>query len=251
MYRRIGNREFFYAIPSVGRPENVPRMHELTGEATWIVRPQEEQAYRDAGAKEILYQTSLTHARNQGLNAAFAHSLPCLQSDDDAKSYGILDAGKRKQIPFQDFVREMFVAQETQATKLAGMLPVNNPFYAKRRVATRGFIIASIFLANPSEIGFDQEFKLKEDYDYTLQHLVAYGSVARCDWLLGDYQHYTNPGGCVETREAAGEQEAVARLKAKWGPVIRDNPRRPNEILLRWDREKYALWKRRQNQGNK
>jgi hypothetical protein len=45
--------------------------------------------------------------------------------------------------------------------------------------------------------------------------------------------HRANPGGAVAVRTPEVEQEAIAYLRGKWGDWIKDNPRRPNEILLR------------------
>ena len=99
-------------------------------------------------------------------------------------------------------------------------------------------------LTRDTALRFDKSMRLKEDYDYTLQHLAANGRVARLDWILPEYQHYTNEGGAVAYRSPDEEQKAIAHLKEKWGPVIADNPKRPNEILLKWDREKHAAFKR-------
>lgn len=246
MIRTIAGRKVFYAIPSKGRPGNVALMTALTGEATWIVCPEEEEAYRAAGATSILHQRSLVHARNTALNAATEAGVACLQSDDDAKAFRMLGTdGKAHDIGFERFVDVMMKTGELQNAKLVGMAPTNNPFYGKRKVKRDGFIIASIFLADTSDIRFDEQFLTKEDYDFTLQHLARFGAVARCDWLLGEYQHYTNAGGCVADRTGDREQQAATALKAKWPGVVIDHPRRPGEILLKWDAERYRMELRR------
>jgi len=75
---------------------------------------------------------------------------------------------------------------------------------------------------------------LKEDYDYTLQHLRAYGQVARLNRIMPTFRHRSNAGGAVAYRTPDLEVQAIAYLRAKWGDCIRPNTRRPHEVLLRW-----------------
>ena len=85
------------------------------------------------------------------------------------------------------------------------------------------------------------EMTLKEDYDYTLQHIARFGGVVRSNDLLAEYKHYSNTGGAVDVRNSVNEQLNIAYLKSKWGDAIRDNPRRPNEILLSLNKKKIAV----------
>lgn len=90
----------------------------------------------------------------------------------------------------------------------------------------------------PCHLWFDTGMTLKEDYDYTLAHLHDFGLVARVNGLLAHFLHRTNPGGAVAARTAELEQENIAYLRKKWGRVIADNPRRPNEILLKLPKQR-------------
>jgi predicted dienelactone hydrolase len=89
-----------------------------------------------------------------------------------------------------------------------------------------------MFYAEPSAPRFDTELKLKEDYDYTAQHIALHGVVARCDFIFASFKHRTNAGGAVAYRTPEVEQESIKRLQDKWGDAIRLNPRRENEILF-------------------
>jgi hypothetical protein len=117
--------------------------------------------------------------------------------------------------------------------KLAGVAPTSNPFYGSTTLKLRHFIVGDLMLAAPNPLRFDPAFALKEDYDYTCQHLARYGGVVRVDWILASFRHRTNKGGAVDVRTPELEQEAIVRLKEKWPDWIRDNPRRENEVLLR------------------
>lgn len=247
MIRQTPAGPVFIAVPSYQRPQNVQKMHELLGgEVTWVVRQDEEEAYRAKGATDFLYQTDLITARNAILAIGQTLNVPTLQSDDDLKGFKKIHMdGKTRPATAEEVYTEMLrVGQETGA-KLIGVPPTSNPFYGSQKVNTTGFIIASLMLTFPTDLRFDDGYKVKEDYDFTLQHLATYGAVARCDWLLAEYQHYTNAGGVVATRTDQSEAEAVTRLKEKWGPVIKDNPKHENEVLIKWDAEKYHAHKRK------
>lgn len=96
--------------------------------------------------------------------------------------------------------------------------------------------MGDFILVHPCKLFFDEQMKLKEDYDYTMAHIYEFGGVARCNAILAHFAHRSNAGGAVDFRTAEREQEAIAHLKKKWGAYIQDNPKRPNEILLKLPR---------------
>jgi hypothetical protein len=88
-----------------------------------------------------------------------------------------------------------------------------------------------LFFCKPNEIRFDEQLTLKEDYDFTLQHIQKYGTI-RYQKYLFTFQHYSNKGGAVDIRNDKEEQKNIMILKSKWGDKIRLNPKRKNEILI-------------------
>ena len=88
-----------------------------------------------------------------------------------------------------------------------------------------------MFFCKPNEIRFDEQLTLKEDYDFTLQHIQKYGTV-RYQKYLFTFQHYSNKGGAVDIRNDKEEQKNIMILKSKWGDKIRLNTKRKNEILI-------------------
>ena len=75
---------------------------------------------------------------------------------------------------------------------------------------------------------------LKEDYDYTCQHLARYGLVARCDLILAEFAHRSNAGGAVAYRTGERERDMIRHLMKKWPGKFRMNPKRANEVIMRW-----------------
>lgn len=239
------------AVFSTKRPKNVERMQALIGPATWYVGDGEEAAYRLAGASKVVASGGLCESRNAALQDAWKRKLPALIVSDDmtrcAEAF-VDDQGKKKARPIGivDVVDAMKEAMFETGAKLAGVAPTANPFYwtPGRDVKAHAFIVGDLNLVKPCDLLFDEDLRLKEDYDYTLQHLDRYGVVARCDNMLVTFVHRSNPGGAVDVRTPALEQATIAQLREKWGDAIRDNTRRPNEILLnlkRWKPKKSTL----------
>jgi hypothetical protein len=172
---------------------------------------------------------SLVGARNLALHHAFVHGHDCVQVSDDLKRIRALG---HDELTLGQAILRMDEALYETGLALAGCSPTDNLYFAKEGVATRKFIVGDLIMVRPTELRFDTNLRLKEDYDFTLQHWATYGGAARCDYIAPSFAHYTNAGGAVATRTAEREQECIAYLKAKWPGLIRDNPRRANEILL-------------------
>lgn len=228
------------AVISYRRSANIGPMSALIGNATWYVGKDEEQRYRNGGAEFVRASGDVISSRNAALEDAAKHKLPCLQISDDLVRLKqvVIVAGQKNQskpISFMAAVDLMMSALLETNAKLAGVAPTANPFFfnPKSVVSTNHFIVGDLMLIMPTKLRFDPQFQFKEDYDFTLQNLKAFGCVARYNGILAEFKHYTNKGGAVAFRTTAKEQVVIARLKAKWGDCISDNTKRPNEILLR------------------
>jgi len=57
---------------------------------------------------------------------------------------------------------------------------------------------------------------LKEDYDFTAQHLRTHGLVCRLNRLEVEAEHYTNGGGAVAYRDPMTEKKNIDRIMRKW-----------------------------------
>lgn len=232
-------------VLSAGRCGNVPAMSSLLEGLphAWLVPAAEVSEYQAAGATSVIAQDNphgITGARNQALaHARKERAGVCVQLSDDMRRVQRLgDDGKAHPYTAASAARDLAQALDETGYGYAGCSPTANAFYAKDRIHRAAFIVgdfSAIDVTRPP-LWFDEALPLKEDYDYTLQHYAWNGGVARCDWLLPTFRHRTNPGGAVAYRTAELEQEAIRILKTKWPAFVRDNPRRPNEILLRFPR---------------
>lgn len=230
------------AIISARRPAAVERMAPLLqgfSNFCWYVADAKDLAdYRAAGATSVCVGGPLTRARNAALDDAAGLHEDCVQISDDctglAWTANNLRAGVQP-ITLRQAVAHMGRALAQTGYWLAGAMPTANPFYAAPfKVQTQHFIVGDLIMVKcGSDLRFDTRLRLKEDYDFTCAHIRRYGGVARVGSLLASFDHRTNAGGAVSYRTAEAEQEAIALLKLKWGDWIKDNPKRPNEILLK------------------
>merc|ERR1719221_1668051 len=92
------------------------------------------------------------------------------------------------------------------------------------------FILGDFFVVDGGSITFDEQMRLKEDYDFTCSHIKGYGSVMRCNRMTLNVKHYNNGGGACTMRE----KRNIAILQNKWLGVFRLNPKRKNEVIMRW-----------------
>jgi hypothetical protein len=215
-------------------------MTDLIGDASWYVGAGESGDYSEAAS--VVESGGLCPSRNAALRDAWRHGAPCLQvSDDLRKVEKPVWSGSRGKyvgeiIAFSEAVRCLLAMGDLHRARLCGVAPTPNPFYfnPSRAVTTRAFIVGDLCLLFPCDLWWDERLRLKEDYDMTLQHVRRYRRVARCNGILATFLHRQNAGGAVSYRTAELERRTIAYLKAKWPDRIRDNPRRPNEVLLRF-----------------
>lgn len=203
----------------------------------WIVGKGEAGIYKSAGANRIVEGGNLIDSRNMALDLAFKREMNCVQLSDDLK--GVRRAHDKHsrnctKLTVAEAIELLSREIDKSEAKLAGVAPTSNPYFfnPKKPVRDAHFIVGDFIFIARSDPRFDTEMTLKEDYDFTLEHITQYGAVARCDFILAEFQHRTNAGGAVAYRTSKLEKKNIDYLKTKWGDLIKDNPRRPNEILL-------------------
>lgn len=225
----------YISIISSKRPERVAAMNQHAPMATWFVGKGEKQHYLNAGAANVIESGKLCESRNAALQQAFQMNLPCLQLSDDLKK--IKKAHSKTQteeVKLLNCVKEMASTGQKFGAKLCGVAPTSNPFFynPEKPFKNKAFIVGDMILVFPSDLRFDENMSLKEDYDFTLSHLRKYGKVLRFDNILAEFMHRSNKGGAVAYRTSDMEKKNIEYLKKKWGNAIRENPRRKDEILL-------------------
>ena len=227
---------FWIGVISSNRAGNVDKMHKILNfEPTWYVDKGEAKTY--TGTKNINESGGLCESRNELLKEAFKKKLICVQLSDDL--YNLKKAKNKKEkidISFFETLSIIEKSMDENCSFYGGCAPTDNAFYfnEEKPVSLDKFIVGDFILIKPCSIFFDENLKLKEDYDYTLQHLKKYGKVSRCNNILASFKHRTNKGGAVAFRTSELEQQTIKQLHEKWGDQIVLNPRRDNEIFMKY-----------------
>lgn len=230
------------AIISSHRAANVPKMEHVAADLNpvWYVGEGELGNYDHMGAGHVIEAGGLIEARNMALDNASGRDEVCIQISDDARKMAWAETTtKVSPLSLTEAVAKLEEALNTTGAQLAGAAPTANPFFSKARIHETAFIVGDfIGIAPGCPLRFDPKLTLKEDYDYTVQHLTEYGKVARVDQLMATFLHGTNRGGAVDYRTETIEDENIGYLMKKWPGCFRPNPRRPHEILLTWPAKK-------------
>lgn len=236
------DNRYWLSIISARRPDNVAKMTKMLGSATWYTDPESVSSYEAHGVT-VRATLGLSAARNLAIQDAEKHDATCVQLDDDLKWMAFVREGKKLVSENPHFVLANLVARLAESDfYLGGVSPTDNPYFTRKAVSTNLFVVGSCCaIKQGSGLWFDTNLRLKEDYDYTAQHIAKYGGVLRCDDLLASFSHYSNSGGAVDIRSDFEELTAIDYLLRKWPGWIKKHPRRRNEVLLRVPRRREVL----------
>lgn len=264
MVRELPNgHRVFQAVISANRSRNVRAIQSIAGDCSWFVPPGQGNNYHNSGATRTfeishpISEKALIYQRNAALEDAFDADLPCLQMDDDFYRIRHIPEdidppckwNKCPDLPWEDLLVRMtdrlFAAGDVY---FSGCTATPNPFFTSKRYTFNRFIQAGFTLTRPNPLRFDPQFPLKEDYDYTCQHLAKYEAILRHEDLLIMFKKTSN---VHLYRNDDLEREVVRRLRNKWSPsIIRPNSRNPEtEVILKWDEFTYHSYIREQQNG--
>lgn len=230
--------DYIITCISHNRHENIDNFINKVGTNNIIFFVKDEkdkELYLQNGAINVIVSGSLIDSRNASLEYCFKQNKTCIQLSDDIENIMINDfTGKRthQYINVVNVIDDIIINFNNSKYKFAGFPPTNNPFFALNIYDFNKFIVGDFILIKPNELRFDTALKLKEDYDYSLQHLKLYGGCIRYGKYLCSFKHYNNKGGAVDYRTVQLEQNTIKYLINKWGECIKMNPKRDNEILL-------------------
>lgn len=221
-------------VISAGRYDKLPFTKEQKEKYIFCVKNGEGGLYEKNGCKNVYQTGKLVESRNFALKNAFDKNVICVQLSDDLKKVTTnKNFQAKKQLNLDDALSEMVETfKKVKGVYLMGVPPTNNDFYAKNKISKNTFCIGDLLFVKPCELYFDESLTLKEDYDYTLEHLRKYGHCFRLQTYLFEFEHYKNKGGAVDYRNEQEEQKNIKYLISKWGDKIRLNPKRKNEILI-------------------
>jgi hypothetical protein len=220
-------------VISAGRYNQLPFTKQQKQEYIFCVKNGEKKLYEENDCSNVFETGNLMQSRNFALDHAFKQNKICIQLSDDIKKVVInKNFGEPKQVDLDYAIKDIvnkFI--QVKGIKLLGIPPTDNFFFANKLISKNTFCIGDMLFVKPNPLRFDEQLTLKEDYDYTLQHMQM-GDVIRYQKYLFTFQHYSNAGGAVDIRDDNEEQKNIMILKSKWGDKIKMNKKRKNEILI-------------------
>lgn len=237
--------EYLITCISHNRHENVQSFFKKVGtkEVIFFVKDQNDiDKYKENGAENVIASGNLMDSRNAALDYCFALNKICVELSDDLESIMVNDfTGKRTKV--YSTVLEVLTNIIPKFIKsgyyLSGFPPTNNPFFSLNKFDLNKFIVGDFLIIKPTELRFDKNLRLKEDYDFCLQFMKEKGGCIRYSDYLMSFKHYSNKGGAVDYRNDELEQLTIKYLLSKWGSCIKMNKKRENEILL--NKESFKL----------
>lgn len=228
---------------------------------TWYVDAESLEDYRKLGLKAEA-GGKLTPSRNKALIDAYRIRKVCVQISDDIKAWEYRhgkqakskddDAANAAHAAAKRFIISPVAAARFIFAKMCGCPEKQKPHlggvymlgscartFGAEAFSRNHFIIGDFFVADVSselKVKFDESMTLKEDYDFACSHIKTYGSVMRCDRMTLNVKHYSNSGGACSNRDGKGaaERKNIAILMEKWPRAFRLNPKRKNEVIMRW-----------------
>lgn len=210
-------------------------------EWTWVVPTPQFDSYVEAGAERVIGvpSTQVTHQRQWVIDTGRAEQQTVCMVDDDLRKLVWMpmvktDPELRQTILLEQAVDIIEAQLVARGSHLGGIGPTNNAFFVKKEVQDKLFIRSGLLVVRPTEIDYDHNLMVKEDYDFTCQHLALDGAVVRYDAILATFQQRTNGGGCQDYRTPSIESMAVEYLCKKWPDAIKPHATRANEVSLRW-----------------
>jgi hypothetical protein len=221
-------------VISAGRYDKLNFSFEQKNKYIFCVRNGEKKLYEKNGCKNVFETGTLIQSRNAALDMAFSENKICVQLSDDLKKVTTnKNFALKKQVDIDLAIEQLInVFKKVDGVYLMGIPPTSNDFFAKNLISKNTFCIGDMLFIKPNDLRFDTSLTLKEDYDYTLQHLSKYKNCFRYQKYLFEFEHYKNKGGAVDYRTEKEEQKNIIILKSKWGDKIRLNSKRKNEILI-------------------
>lgn len=148
--------------------------------------------------------------------------------DDDYEYLGSWEAGEDRRMSPDDIrhlLAEGFRMVREMGSCLWGVnVQVDRRFYREYTPLSVTNIVLGPFLAltgdRPSDLRFDEDLWLKEDYDFSLKVLHRMHRILRFNRVHYRVDHQNSTGGVVTHRNMEAEVQQLNRLQRRWGSDV-------------------------------
>jgi hypothetical protein len=233
-YKRSGEQRTLEYLLGLGVPKKSIIMSVQTKE--------DSQLYHEAGWPKQVGRFIFREANNTAGNRnTILDSLPALSKilfmDDDVVGIDVLSDDELKPITeraeFETLVRLGFTYATKYKTIAWGVYPIRNAYFMSTKLKLRTLCNGYIFGMIQAGWRFDEQMNLKEDYELSCRIIKQFGNMPRLNCYVG------NPGtkihgGCEEYwKDDKLQKQAFDRLMLLHGDLLRPNPRRKYEVLMK------------------
>lgn len=143
--------------------------------------------------------------------------------DDDVKAAGFIDMGSRKGVQikigdesvWEGEFKKWFAMCDAMGYKIWGLKTesARRSTYPYRPFLTKTYVTASCMgIVNDGKYRFDEDFKVKEDYEICLRHIKNEGGILGVRYMHWENEHWEKAGGCKAYRTVEMERDAIKRL---------------------------------------
>jgi hypothetical protein len=180
-------------VISANRYNDLPFNKKQKEDYIFCVKNGQSDLYKQNGCQNVYDTGNLMDSRNFALEHAFKQNKICIQLSDDIKKVKLnKNFYQLKEIQLDVAIKDIVNKfKQIKGVYLMGVPPTDNYFFANKLVVENKFCIGDMLFVKPNELRFDKQLTLKEDYDYTLQHIQK-AKVLRYQKYLFTFKHYSN-----------------------------------------------------------
>jgi hypothetical protein len=219
------------AVPSKNRAGNTKTNLILPNVCTFFVPESEVHQY--SYVKNVVgvpnFVQGITATRNWILKNTNEKYVVFL--DDDVKQCGYVKLEKfqshhikiKNESEWYEEFLKAFDLTEQLNFKMWGIKTESAPrsVYPYKPILFKTYLTASCMgMINDGEFYFDENFKVKEDYEICLRHIVKYGGILGIRYIYWENEHWKTDGGCKDYRTIEMEKKAIKDLVAMYPGMI-------------------------------
>tara|TARA_B100000780_G_C21097655_1_gene442774 strand:+ start:666 stop:1385 length:720 start_codon:yes stop_codon:yes gene_type:complete len=230
------------AVPSKGRAGITTTNKIFKNTATFFVPKSEYHQYKDLVKNVVAIPNEIqgiTKTRNWILNNTDETRVVML--DDDIKKLGFVKRNEKNvnhiSLINEDFwideFTKYFDLTEQLNYKIWGVTTDNSTrsAYSYKPIMFKTYALGSIMgIVNDKEYMFNEEFKVKEDYELCLRHIKEKGGILGIKYLYWSNYHYKEDGGCKDYRTVNMEKECIKKLINLYPGMIAKIKRKNSEF---------------------
>jgi hypothetical protein len=231
------------AIPSKGRAGKTTSQ-KIFPNATWFVPESELHQYKDIYKNIVgvpINIKGITATRNWILKNSKNKWVVFIDDDVENAGYTKLHETKSQKIEIKqeniwlnEFIK-LFDITEQLNYKIWGIKTEAAPrsVYPYKPINLKSYITASCMgIINDGEYYFDEDFKVKEDYEICLRHIVNKGGILAARFLHWENNHWDKDGGCKDYRTIQIEKNCIKKLIEMYPGMIRSAKRKANIFTI-------------------